>query len=168
MPVDANSVFFLNVNDVEFMDLTANRDKARPAKGSEAKIKWLGGPPETGPWVYYIEHPANAIVKPHKHLAPRIEYVLDGELEFFLGADAIAWFRGDTSISGTLHGAGSMSYVPSGTVYAYRITQASKFLHVFYENPIGRTIHVGDENVTQTSTEPTIESNEQTEEHAHG
>jgi citrate lyase subunit beta/citryl-CoA lyase len=158
MPVDANSVFFLNVETVDFLDLTANRDKARPASGSEAKIKWLGGPPETGPWVYYIEHPANAIVKPHKHLAPRIEYVLDGELEFFLGVDAVAWFRGDTSITGTLHGAGSMSYVPSGTVYAYRITQASKLLHVFYENPVGRTVHVGDETAVEAAMQAIIQT----------
>src|SRR3954467_14377177 len=126
MAFDAQSVFFHHLDEVPFMDIAANRDKARPAKGSEAKIKGLGGDSATGPWVYYIEHPADAIVKPHKHLAPRIEYVLDGELEFFLGDEAVAWFRGDTSIEGTLHGPGSMSYVPSGTVYAYRITKASK------------------------------------------
>jgi hypothetical protein len=149
MTFDASSVFFHHLDEVPFMDVAANRDKARPAKGSEAKIKWLGGDSETGPWVYYIEHPVDAVIKPHKHHAPRIEYVLDGEIEFFMGDDAVAWFRGNQDIVGTRHGAGSLSYVPSGTVYAYRITQASKLLHVFYENPVGRTVHVGLEPGTE-------------------
>ncbi|HRE00017.1 MAG TPA: hypothetical protein PLV68_01890 [Ilumatobacteraceae bacterium] len=140
MPVEGTEVLFHHVADTPWLDIAANRDKARPGKGSEAKIKWLGGESATGPWVYYVEHP---VAKPHKHLAPRIEYVLDGELEFFLGDDALAWYRGDTSVTGTLLGEGSLSYVPSGTVYGYRITQATQLLHVFFENPIGRTIHVG-------------------------
>ena len=142
MSANASSVFFHHLDEVPWMDIASNPDKARPAKGSEAKIKWLGGDAATGPWVYYIEHPEGAIVKPHKHHAPRIEYVLDGEIEFFLGHDAVKWFRGDTSIEGTRHGSGSLSYVPPGTVYAYRITAASKLLHVFYENPVGRTVHI--------------------------
>ena len=142
MPIDASSVFFHHLDEVPFMDLAANLDKARPAPGSKARIKWLGGDSATGPWVYYIEHPQGAVVKPHKHHAPRIEYVLEGEIEFFLGKDAVAWFRGDASIEGSRHGAGSLSYVPSGTIYAYRITEASKLLHVFYANPVGHTVHV--------------------------
>lgn len=138
----ADTVFFQQVDEAPWLDLESNRDKARPAKGSEAQIKWLGGDAETGPWVYYIEHPEGAIVKPHKHNARRVEYVLDGEIEFFEGADAVAWYRGDTSITGTRHGAGTVSWVPPGTVYGYRITKASKLLHVFFENPVGRTEHV--------------------------
>src|SRR5215216_4298915 len=84
MSFDASSVFFRHLDEVPFMDLAANLDKARPAPGSKARIKWLGGDSATGPWVYYIEHPAGAIIKPHKHHAPRIEYVLAGEIEFFL------------------------------------------------------------------------------------
>lgn len=142
MSTDTSGVLFHHVDEVPFMDVATNPDKARPARGSQARIKWLGGEPATGPWVYYIEHPADAIVKPHKHHAPRIEYVLEGEIEFFLGDDAVRWFRGDVAITGTRHGAGSLSYVPSGTVYAYRIIRASKLLHVFYENPVGRTTFV--------------------------
>lgn len=153
MTANANAVFFHNVDEVPYLDLSANRDKARPAKGSEAKIKWLGGDSETGPWVYYIEHPVGAIVKPHKHNARRVEYVLEGEIEFFAGDEAVRWFRGDTTITGSLHGAGSLSWVPPGTVYAYRITKASKLLHVFYENPVGRTIHVGVDTDATTSQE---------------
>lgn len=138
----ADTVFFQQVDEAPWLDLESDRDKARPAKGSKARIKWLGGDAETGPWVYYIEHPEGAIVKPHKHNARRVEYVLDGEIEFFEGSDAVAWYRGDTSITGTRHGAGTVSWVPPGTVYGYRITKASKLLHVFFENPVGRTEHV--------------------------
>lgn len=153
--LNADTIFFHQVSEIPFMDLANNLDKARPAKGSEARIKWLGGDSATGPWVYYIEHPAGAIIKPHKHHAPRIEYVLEGEIEFFLEKDAVSWFRGDENIHGTLHSDGSLSYVPSGTVYAYRITKASKLLHVFFENPVGRTVHIGIDDDTD-ATESTI------------
>lgn len=142
----ADTVFFQQVDEVPWLDLDASRDKARPAKDSRARIKWMGGDSETGPWVYYIEHPEGAIVKPHKHRARRVEYVLEGEIEFFEGADALAWHRGDTSITGSRHGSGTVSWVPPGTVYGYRITKASKLLHVFFENPVGRTDHVGDDS----------------------
>lgn len=158
MTANANTVFFHNVHEVPFLDPAENRDKARPAKGSGAKLKWLGGDAETGPWVYYIEHEAGAVIKPHKHQARRIEYVLDGEIEFFAGDDAVRWYRGDTSITGSLHGEGSLSWVPPGTVYAYRITKPSKLLHVFYENPVGRTIHVASDD----SHAELIESEEET------
>lgn len=139
---DPSSVFFHHLDEVPWLDPGAERDKARPAKGSSARIKWLGGEAELGPWVYYIEHPVGAVIKPHKHEARRIEYVLDGEIEFFAGSDALAWYRGDESISGTRHGPGTVSWVPPGTIYAYRITEASKLLHVFFDNPVGRTVHM--------------------------
>ena len=142
MPVSATELFFTSIDDVDFLDTGANPDKARPARGSQARIKWLGGEPETGPWVYYAEHPTDAVVKPHKHHAPRIEYIIAGEIEFFAGDDAVRWFRGE-DVTGTRHGPGSVSFVPPGQVYAYRIVEASQLLHVFYENPVGRTEHVG-------------------------
>lgn len=142
---DASTVFFKQVDEVPWLDLATSSDKARPARGSSARIKWMGGDADSGPWVYYIEHPAGAIVKPHKHNARRVEYVLDGEIEFYEGDDALAWHRGDTSVQGSRHGAGTVSWVPPGTVYGYRIVSASKLLHVFFENPVGRTVHVDPE-----------------------
>ena len=155
---DANTVFFKNVDEEPWLDLTANLDKARPGKGSKAQLKWMGGDAETGPWVYYIEHPEGAIVKPHKHFARRVEYVLEGEIEFYEGADALAWHRGDTSIVGTHHGPGTVSWVPPGTLYGYRIVRASKLLHIFFENPVGRTEHVSAD--TDTGTSDIAEGNE--------
>jgi quercetin dioxygenase-like cupin family protein len=139
---DASVVFFKQVDEVPWMDIATSRDKARPAQGSAARIKWMGGDAATGPWLYYIEHPAGAVVRPHKHDARRVEYVLDGEIEFFQGSDALAWHRGDTSVQGSRHRAGTVSWVPPGTVYGYRIVEASKLLHVFFENPVGRTSHI--------------------------
>ena len=156
MSPDPSTVFFQCVDDVDWLEPAAEPDKARPAKGSKARIKWLGGDSESGPWVYYIEHPVGAVVKPHKHNARRVEYILDGELEFFAGDDALAMYRGDETVSGSIHGPGTMSWVPPGTLYAYRITKASKLLHVFFENPVGRTIHVhpdGSDASEATATE---------------
>lgn len=138
---DPREIFFHNIADAPWLDHVAEPDKAKPNKGSEAKIKWMGGDSTDGPWVYYIEHPVGAVVKPHKHDARRVEYVLDGEIEFFSGKDALAMYRGDETVSGSLHGPGTISWVPPGTVYGYRITKASKLLHVFFENPVERTEH---------------------------
>lgn len=142
MAPDPSTVFFQCIDEVDWLEPEAEPDKARPAKGSKARIKWLGGSSEEGPWIYYIEHPVGAVVKPHKHNARRVEYILDGELEFFTGEDALRMHRGDETVAGSLHGPGTMSWVPPGTLYAYRITKASTLLHVFYENPVGRTVHV--------------------------
>jgi len=142
MSPDPSTVFFQCIDDVDWLEPAAEPDKARPAKGSQARIKWIGGDSQTGPWVYYIEHPVGAVVKPHRHNARRVEYILDGEIEFFAGEEALAMSRGDETVSGSRHGPGTMSWVPPGTLYAYRITKATKLLHVFFENPVGRTIHV--------------------------
>jgi hypothetical protein len=142
MSNDPAAVLFRCIDEIDWLEPAAEPDKARPANGSQARIKWLGGESETGPWVYYIEHPVGSVVKPHKHNARRVEYILEGELEFFTGDDALAMNRGEETASGSLHGPGTMSWVPPGTLYAYRITKASKLLHVFFENPVGRTIHV--------------------------
>jgi hypothetical protein len=142
MSPDPSTVFFQCIDDVDWLEPSAEPDKARPAKGSQARIKWIGGDSQTGPWVYYIEHPVGAVVKPHRHNARRVEYILDGEIEFFAGEEALAMSRGDETVSGSRHGPGTMSWVPPGTLYAYRITKATKLLHVFFENPVGRTIHV--------------------------
>lgn len=150
---DPNTVFFHQLDETPWLDLDVALDKARPAKGSRARIKWLGGDADDGPWVYYIEHPAGAVVKPHKHNARRVEYILEGEIEFFAGADALAWHRGDTSITGTMHGPGTLSWVPPGTLYAYRITRPSKLLHVFFENPVGHTVHMGNDDVDVAETD---------------
>lgn len=144
VPVTSTDLFFRSIFEEDFLDLAGgtDRDKARPARGSQARVKWLGGEPETGPWVYYAEHPTDAVVKPHKHHAARVEYIIDGEIEFFVEDDAVRWFRGDEEVRGTRHGQGTVSYVPAGRVYAYRIVSATKLLHVFYDNPVGATEHV--------------------------
>lgn len=112
-------IIFWNVDDGE----------GAPVKGSEALVKFMPESDDAQPMVLIAEHPTGARVKPHKHQYGRLEYIIDGEIEFFQGADALAFWRGQP-VEGTLHGPGEVSYVPGGTLYAYRITKASKLLHI--------------------------------------
>jgi hypothetical protein len=111
-----------------------------PVEGSEALVKYMPGEDGEQPFVLLAEHPTGARVKPHKHQNGRLEYIIDGEIEFFEGADALAFWRGEP-VEGTRHGPGSVSYVPGGTLYAYRITKASKLLHVHQSHGGNDTVH---------------------------
>jgi len=125
-----DGVVFWNVDEGE----------GEPVKGSEALVKYMPGDDDAQPFVLLAEHPTGARVKPHKHQNGRLEYIIDGEIEFFEGADALAFWRGEP-VEGTRHGPGSVSYVPGGTLYAYRITKASKLLHVHESHGGNDTVH---------------------------
>jgi hypothetical protein len=106
-----------------------NKAEAESVPGSEAMVKFMEGNEKMRPFVLMAEHPEGAKVKPHKHPYGRLEYILEGEIEFFEGRDAIDFGKG-LPVVGHRHGPGECSYVPAGTLYAYRITKASKLLHV--------------------------------------
>jgi hypothetical protein len=112
----------------------SNEAEAETVPGSEAMVKFMAGNDRMKPFVLLAEHPEGARVKPHKHPYGRLEYILDGEIEFFEGQDAIDFGKG-LPVTGTRHGPGAVSYVPAGTLYAYLITKASKLLHVHEQNP---------------------------------
>jgi len=122
-PGALDSAFFCNIHDVEFLDTTKPSDLARAPRTSQAKVKWIGGTPADGPWVYWIEHPAGSLVRPHKHFVARIEYILEGSLEWFEGESALNWRHGEPTQEGVRHEAGTLSYAPAGFVYGYRILE---------------------------------------------
>src|SRR5262245_21538539 len=97
----ATTPFFQHIDEGE---------STRPP-GSEALVRWMGDK-QTGPWVLVAEHPEGARVKPHKHRAGRLEYIVEGEIEFFEGQDALRFWRGDPDVKGTRYGPGYISYVP--------------------------------------------------------
>jgi hypothetical protein len=136
------SSYVKNVNVEQWLDLASENERARARKGTQARVKWLGTTPEEGPWVYWVEQPKGAIVHPHKHFAPRIEYLVEGALEYFEGQDAIDWIRNPEGHHGARHETGAMSYVPAGTLYGYYMLEDSKLLHVFFSNPVGHTEHL--------------------------
>jgi hypothetical protein len=138
---NAASLFFRNLDTEPFVDMQSDQEYARPGKDDrDPNLKWMGGDMATGPWVYWIDHPAGVKAAPHKHFAARIEYILEGEMEFFEGEEALNWHRGKPAKS-TVHGPGTLSYVPSGQLYGYEITKPSKLLHVFFANPVNATQH---------------------------
>jgi hypothetical protein len=107
----------------------SNAAEAEAVAGSEAMVKFMQGNDKMRPFVLLAEHPEGARVKPHKHPYGRLEYILEGEIEFFEGRDAIDFGKG-LPVNGTRYGPGAISFVPAGTLYAYRITKASKLLHI--------------------------------------
>jgi hypothetical protein len=141
-PQALTTAFFRNINDLDFLDTSTPSDLARAPRKSQARVKWLGGTPQEGPWAYWIEHPAGSLVRPHKHLVDRIEYILEGALEWFEGESARNWRNGEPVDAGVRHEAGTLSFAPSGFVYAYRILEPTRLLHIFAGDPVTRTEHL--------------------------
>jgi hypothetical protein len=139
--MNADTLFFRNVADEPWLE-PSETDRARITEEIASRVKWLGGDATSGPWVYWVHQPAGHRVRPHKHPAARVEFVLDGEIEFFEGDDALRWWRGDDTVTGSRHGTGTLSYVPVGTVYSYLMTKDTTLLHVFFDNPLHGTVHL--------------------------
>ena len=138
---NASEVFFRTIDEEPFLEV-GEQDVAKINRQVNSSVKWMGGDAETGPWVYWVKQPAGNRVRPHKHPAKRVEYILDGEIEFYRGDDALAWWRSDEHIPGERFGPGTVSYVPADTVYAYYIVTETTLLHVFFENPMHGTVHL--------------------------
>lgn len=81
--------------------------------------KFLGRDAKTGPWVYMVKFPAGHHIEKHSHAADRVEYLLEGEIEF----------------DGEVFGAGSFSYVTARTEYEYDILKDTTILLIFYGVP---------------------------------
>jgi hypothetical protein len=141
-PGSLDSAFFCNISDVDFLDTTKPSDLARAPRASQARVKWIGGTPAEGPWAYWIEHPAGSLVRPHKHFVARIEYILEGALEWFEGESALNWRQGEPTQAGVRHVAGTLSYAPAGFVYGYRILEPTRLLHIFAGDPVNKTEHI--------------------------
>ena len=63
---DASTVFYRNVDQEPVVDLQGDQEYARPRKGEEPILKWLGGDMATGPWVYWVQLDAGQKAAPHK------------------------------------------------------------------------------------------------------
>ncbi len=132
---NADTVFARGVEDTPFLDWQ-NDPRFAAVQKSEALIKWLGGDDlETGPWVFWVDHPAGRKAPPHRHAHARIEYVLEGELHFYQDEEALKWHRGEPA-EYAVYPAGTVSYVPAGQFYGYETAQPTKLLHVFFGNPM--------------------------------
>ena len=90
--------------------------------------RFLGRP--AGPWIYYSERPAGAVIPYHRHGADRTEFVLEGEIEF-----RFAEPPEDGSPQVSSYGAGTMSFVTAGTAYGYTVLSDARILLIFEQEP---------------------------------
>ena len=80
--------------------------------------------PQTPPFAFLIKRPRGNVTLDHSHLANRIEYVIEGRIE---------WREPDKPP--VTYGAGTLTYVEAGTVYGYEVLEDATILIVFEEPP---------------------------------
>jgi hypothetical protein len=116
--VDTNKVPFKPVDRQEkYPGVGKIPDSVRGVEG--IYYKFFGQSPKEGPWVYMVKFPAGHHIDKHSHAADRVEYVLEGEIEF----------------DGQLFGAGSFSYITARTQYEYDILKDTTILLIFNGPP---------------------------------
>lgn len=91
--------------------------------GENVKYKFLGDP-EKGPWIYVLDVPAGQEIPRHSHRTDRIEYLVEGEVEW----------QEDNGAK-ILYGPGTLTHVATGTFYKYRVLKDSKILICFPSRP---------------------------------
>lgn len=110
------------------------RDRAPLSAGMESAENSLGSTrflgSDEGPWVYYSERPAGAVIAPHQHRSGRVEFLIEGEIAF-----RFAEPPEDGTPQEMVYGAGTMSYVKPGVVYSYKVLRDAKILLSFDSEP---------------------------------
>lgn len=100
-----------------------------PEAGSKS-TRFLGLPeqdflsPDKPPYAYFIERPKGDVTPNHSHNANRIEFVVEGQIEWR-----------EPGREPVLYGAGTLTYVEAGTVYGYEVLEDAKILIVFEKSP---------------------------------
>jgi quercetin dioxygenase-like cupin family protein len=125
-----DGVYVTSLAEVE--DLSGNGEAQRvPGVGRPQRApgptRFLGRSAKDGPWVYHIERSAGALIPLHKHKADRIEFVLEGRIEWTQPGE-----------EPTVYGAGTLSHVKAETVYGYRVLEDAKIL-ISFDGPPGVT-----------------------------
>jgi len=92
--------------------------------------RFLGRPdedpvtPKKPPYVFHIKRPKGDVTAEHSHTANRIEFVIEGRIE---------WRERDKEP--VEYGAGTLTYVDAGTVYGYEVLEDATILIIFEESP---------------------------------
>jgi uncharacterized cupin superfamily protein len=105
----------------------AGRSEVAPGASVEAVdagrlTRFLGR--DDGPWVFYVERAAGDVNPMHRHGANRVEFIIDGEIEWR-----------EPGKEPVVYGAGTMSYVDAGTTYGFTVLRDCKILMVFDGSP---------------------------------
>jgi len=86
--------------------------------------RFLGRDGERGPWVYYSERPAGDVIPMHKHSANRIEFLIEGKIEWH-----------ERGKEAKMYAAGTLSHVDAGIIYGYTVLEDAKILIIFDAPP---------------------------------
>jgi hypothetical protein len=121
----------VNVNELPDIEGMIERPGTGTVPGTDAKwTHYLGTAddnplnPQKPPFVYHIRRPAGDVTPVHSHKANRIEYVLQGKIEWRQqGKDPV------------VYGAGTMTYVEAGTTYGYTVLEDAEILIIFDDRP---------------------------------
>src|SRR4051794_32686477 len=128
MPMEPHVI---NVHDLPDIEKLIERPGVGAVPGTDGKsTRYLGLPddnpldPQKPPFAFYIRRPAGDVTPEHSHRANRIEFVIDGRIEWRE--------RGKEPVE---YGAGTLTYVEAGTVYGYTVVEDATILIIFETRP---------------------------------
>ena len=117
------------VNVEERPDLEARIERPgkdrKPGTGPKS-TRFLGLPgedfanPKRAPFAYHIRRPKGDVTPDHCHVANRIEYLIDGKIEWR-----------ERGAAPVVYGPGTLTYVEAGTVYGYTAIEDATILIIF-------------------------------------
>ena len=123
-------VVIANIDQVPYLEPVLRPDGSKYVPGlgiikanTRGKTKFVGDA-EAGPWIYVLDRPAGSEVPRHQHTSDRVEFLIEGEIE---------WREDDGSVA--TYGAGTVSFVTKGTYYEYSVLKDSRILLWFAERP---------------------------------
>jgi mannose-6-phosphate isomerase-like protein (cupin superfamily) len=121
----------VNIDDRPDIEAIIERPGTGAVPGTERKsTRYLGldddNPldPQKPPFAFYIRRPAGDVTPEHSHQANRVEFVIEGRIEWRE--------RGKEPVE---YGAGTLTYVEAGTVYGYTVIEDATILILFETAP---------------------------------
>lgn len=124
------SAHVVNVADRPDLEAKIDRPGSGTSGGARKTTRFLGLPgqdfvnPNQPPYAYYIERPKGDVTPNHRHDANRIEFVVEGVIEWR-----------EPGRKPVVYGAGTLTYVEAGTIYGYEVLEDARILIVFEQSP---------------------------------
>jgi hypothetical protein len=124
------SAHVVNLHDRPDVEAEIDRSRSPDAPPGRKTTRFLGRAsedfvhPTRPPYAYFIERPAGDVTADHSHNANRLEFVVEGRIEWRE--------RGREPVE---YGAGTLTWVEAGTVYGYTVLEDAKILIVFEKSP---------------------------------
>jgi quercetin dioxygenase-like cupin family protein len=101
-----------------------NAPVLRDAKGTTRFLGREGPEIDKGPFVYYSERPKGDVIPMHRHGANRVEFLIEGKIEWREQGKAPKVYE-----------AGTLSHVEAGVSYGYAVLEDAKILIMFDKAP---------------------------------